>query len=49
MKGDAECAIDIAERAIAEDPLEVWPRMNLHAYLQAAGRDPMIPRRASQL
>ena len=39
MKGDAERAIEIAERTIAEDPLEVWPRMNLHAYLQAVGRD----------
>ena len=24
---------------IEADPLEVWPRMNLHAYLQAAGQD----------
>jgi tetratricopeptide (TPR) repeat protein len=39
MKGNAERAVEIAERTIAEDPLEVWPRMNLHAYLQAAGRD----------
>ena len=39
MKGHAERAVEIAERTIAEDPLEVWPRMNLHAYLQAAGRD----------
>jgi TolB-like protein/tRNA A-37 threonylcarbamoyl transferase component Bud32 len=39
MKGDIDGAIACAERAIAEDPLEVWPRMNLHAYLQAAGRD----------
>ena len=39
MKGDSERAIELAERAIAEDPLEVWPRMNLHAYLQAVGRD----------
>ena len=39
MKGEVGRAIEIAERAIAEDPLEVWPRMNLHAYLQAAGRD----------
>jgi TolB-like protein/Tfp pilus assembly protein PilF len=39
LKGDLARAIEIAERAIAEDPLEVWPRMNLHAYLQAAGRD----------
>jgi TolB-like protein/Tfp pilus assembly protein PilF len=39
MKGEPHRAIELAERAIAEDPLEVWPRMNLHAYLQAAGRD----------
>ena len=39
LKGEVEPAIALAERAIAEDPLEVWPRMNLHAYLQAAGRD----------
>jgi TolB-like protein/Tfp pilus assembly protein PilF len=39
MKGEPERAVELAERAIAEDPLEVWPRMNLHAYLQAAGRD----------
>jgi TolB-like protein/Tfp pilus assembly protein PilF len=32
-------AVRLAERAVEEDPLEVWPRMNLHAYLQAAGRD----------
>jgi len=32
-------AIKLAQRAIEEDPLEVWPRMNVHAYLQAAGRD----------
>ena len=35
----ADEAIRLAERALEEDPLEVWPRMNLHAYLQAAGRD----------
>ena len=39
QRGHAEQAIALAERAIEEDPLEVWPRMNLHAYLQAAGRD----------
>ena len=39
LRGHAERAIALAERAIEEDPLEVWPRMNLHAYLQAAGRD----------
>ena len=35
----ADEAVRLAERAVEEDPLEVWPRMNLHAYLQAAGRD----------
>jgi TolB-like protein/Tfp pilus assembly protein PilF len=39
FKGDVDAAIATAERAIQEDPLEVWPRMNLHAYLQGAGRD----------
>lgn len=39
LRGDAEQAITLARRAIEEDPLDVWPRMNLHAYLQAAGRD----------
>src|SRR5579863_5030117 len=34
-----EPAIKLAERAIEEDPLEVWARMNLHAYLQGAGRE----------
>jgi TolB-like protein/Tfp pilus assembly protein PilF len=38
-RGNVEPAIKLAERAIEEDPLEVWTRMNLHAYLQAAGRD----------
>ena len=39
VRGDAEQAIALAQRGIEEDPLDVWPRMNLHAYLQAAGRD----------
>jgi TolB-like protein/Tfp pilus assembly protein PilF len=39
LRGQVEQAIKLAQRAIEEDPLEVWPRMNLHAYLQAAGRD----------
>jgi tetratricopeptide (TPR) repeat protein len=39
LRGNAEQAINLARRAIEEDPLDVWPRMNLHAYLQAAGRD----------
>ncbi|HMD50766.1 MAG TPA: hypothetical protein VKG79_16760, partial [Bryobacteraceae bacterium] len=38
-RGNVEQAIALAERAIEEDPLEVWTRMNLHAYLQGAGRD----------
>ena len=39
LRGNVEQAIELAQRAIEEDPLEVWPRMNLHAYLQAVGRD----------
>jgi eukaryotic-like serine/threonine-protein kinase len=39
LRGDVSEAIQLAERAIEEDPLEVWPHMNLHAYLQWAGRD----------
>ena len=39
FRGQVDDAIAITERTIAEDPLEVWPRMNLHAFLQAAGRD----------
>ena len=39
LRGDVQQAIELAERAIEEDPLEVWAHMNLHAYLQGAGRD----------
>ncbi len=39
LRGNVEQAIELAQRVIEEDPLEVWPRMNLHAFLQAAGRD----------
>lgn len=39
MRGNADQAIRLAERAIEQDPLDVWAHMNLHAYLQAAGRD----------
>jgi serine/threonine protein kinase len=39
LRGDVSEAIHLAERAIEEDPLEVWPHMNLHAYLQWVGRD----------
>ncbi len=38
-RGNVEQAIALAQRAIEEDPLEVWTRMNLHAYLLGAGRD----------
>jgi Tfp pilus assembly protein PilF len=38
LRGNVEQAIQVVERIIQEDLLEVWPRMNLHAYLQAAGR-----------
>ena len=38
LRGNVELAIQLTQRAIEEDPLEVWPRMNLHAFLQAAGR-----------
>jgi len=37
-RGNVAQAIQLAQRAIEEDPLEVWARMNLHAYLQTAGR-----------
>jgi TolB-like protein/Tfp pilus assembly protein PilF len=37
-RGNVGQAIELAQRAIEEDPLEVWARMNLHAYLQTAGR-----------
>jgi TolB-like protein/Tfp pilus assembly protein PilF len=39
LRGNAEEAIKLAEHAVEEDPLDVWAHMNLHAYLQAAGRD----------
>jgi TolB-like protein/Tfp pilus assembly protein PilF len=39
LRGNAEGAIKLAEHAVEEDPLDVWAHMNLHAYLQAAGRD----------
>ena len=38
-RGNVEPAIQLARRAIEEDPLEVWARMNLHAYLHASGRE----------
>ena len=39
LRGNADQAIKLAERAIEEDPLDVWAHMNLHAYLQPAGRE----------
>ncbi len=39
LRGNVAEAITLAERAIEEDPLDLWSRMNLHAYLQAAGRE----------
>ncbi len=39
LRGNVEDAIRLAQRAVEEDPLEVWAHMNLHAYLQAAGRE----------
>jgi TolB-like protein/Tfp pilus assembly protein PilF len=36
--GNVDQAISLARRGIEEDPLDVWPRMNLQAYLQSAGR-----------
>jgi len=39
MRGNADQAVALARRGIEQDPLDVWPRMNLHAYLQAAGRE----------
>ena len=39
FRGNIEQAIQLAERAVEKDPLSVWARMNLHAFLQAAGRD----------
>ncbi|MGB8061456.1 MAG: protein kinase [Candidatus Sulfotelmatobacter sp.] len=39
LRGSAAEAIKLAEHAVEEDPLDVWAHMNLHAYLQAAGRD----------
>ena len=39
LRGNVEQAIKLAQHAIEDDPLDVWAHMNLHAYLQAAGRD----------
>lgn len=39
IRGNCKNAVEIAERAVEQDPLDVWPRMNLHACLQGMGRD----------
>ena len=39
LRGNPEQTIELARQAIDEDPLDVWPRMNLQAALQAAGRE----------
>jgi TolB-like protein len=39
LRGNALLAIDLAQQAIEEDPFDVWPRMNMQAYLQASGRE----------
>jgi TolB-like protein/Tfp pilus assembly protein PilF len=39
LRGNALLAIDLAQQAIEEDPFDIWPRMNMQAYLQAAGRE----------
>ncbi len=39
LRGNAEEAAALARCAIDQDPLDVWPRMNLQAYSQAAGRE----------
>ena len=36
--GNVDQAITLARRGIEESPLDVWPRMNLQAYLQSMGR-----------
>jgi TolB-like protein len=39
LRGRAEEALAFVEPLIEEDPLQVWPMMNRHAYLQGAGRE----------
>jgi tetratricopeptide (TPR) repeat protein len=39
LAGRADEAIAFVERLIEEDPLQVWPMMNRHAYLQGAARE----------
>jgi len=39
LRGEPQQAVELVRRVIEEDPLDVWARMNMQAYLQAAGRD----------
>jgi TolB-like protein/Tfp pilus assembly protein PilF len=39
LRGNVTEAIALVRRAIEQDPLDVWSRMNFHAYLQAADRE----------
>jgi TolB-like protein/Tfp pilus assembly protein PilF len=39
LRGNVAEAIALVERAIEQDPFDVWSRMNFHAYLQAADRE----------
>jgi len=39
LRGNPVQTIELARHAIEEDPLDVWPRMNLQAALQAVGRE----------
>ena len=38
LRGNVDQAIALAQRGAEEDPLDVWPRMNLQAYFQSVGR-----------
>src|SRR5208283_3049987 len=38
LRGNVQRAIEVVKTIIQEDPLAVWPRMNLNAFLQGAGR-----------
>jgi len=39
LRGQPLRAVELARPVIEADPLDVWARMNMQAYLQAAGRD----------
>ncbi len=38
LRGNVQRATEVVKTIIQEDPLAVWPRMNLNAFLQGAGR-----------